>query len=134
MAVTAPLSRDISVPVPNTAAGSTDSSTIGRAPFAGTVTGVSFVPDAAMTGNDTNYRTLTLVNKKQNGSGTTVVATLAFTNGVNGTAFDEKAFTLTGTAADLVVAEGDVLAYVSTHTASGIADPGGLVTVTIARS
>lgn len=130
----APFVRDIATIVPNVAAGSTDTSTIGKAPFAGTVTAVTFVPDAGMTGNDTNYRTVNIINKGDDGSGTTVVATLAFTSGTNATAFNETTITLTGTAADLVVEAGDVLAWNSVHTASGIVDPGGLVTVSISRS
>jgi hypothetical protein len=87
-----------------------------------------------MTGDNTNGRTLTIVNKGQSGAGSTVMATLAFTTGVNGVAFDEKAFTLSGTAANLNVVSGDVLAVVSTHTGTGIADPGGRVEVQLSRS
>lgn len=107
----------------------TDSFTLGAAPFTGKVTGVSFVPEAASTGDNTNTRTYTLVNKGQAGAGTTVIATLALTTGVNLVAFDAKAATLSATAADLVVAAGDVLAWVSTHAASGLVDPGGTVKV-----
>ena len=61
------------------------------------------------------------------------MATLALTTGINLVAFDEKAATLTATAADRVFASGDVLAWVSTHTASGLVDPGGTVRVTVQR-
>lgn len=134
MSTLTPLVATISALVPNVAAGSTDNSTIGKAPFAGTVTSVTFVPDAAMTGNDTNYRTVTVINKGTNGSGTKTVASLAFLSGVNGTAFDEKTITLDADAADITVAEGDILVWNSVFTASGIADPGGLVTVSISRA
>ena len=54
-------------------------------------------------------------------------------NGVNATAFDEKTITLTGTAADLNVTAGDVLALFSDSNGTGIVDPGGLVKVSLAR-
>lgn len=99
-----------------------------------TVTKVAYLPTAAVTGANTNTRTLNLVNKGNAGAGTTVVATLALVSGVNLTAHDENAITLSGTAANLVVAAGDVLEWQSTHAASGLADPGGLVHVEVSRS
>jgi hypothetical protein len=107
----------------------TDTFTLEPARFTGKVTAVSFIPEAASTGDNTNTRTYTLVNKGSAGAGTTVIATLALTTGVNLVASDEKAATLSATAADLLVTAGDVLAWVSTHTASGLVDPGGTVIV-----
>lgn len=134
MADSAPLVRKLQATIPATAQGVTADQTVGEAPFAGTVTSVSFTPEAAITGDTTNSRTLTLVNKGAAGAGTTVVATLAFTTGVNGVAFDERAFTLSVVAGATTVVAGDVLAVVSTHVASGLADPGGLVQVEITRA
>lgn len=99
---------------------------------AGTVTAVTYSTVTAITGANTNTRSVSLVNKGQAGAGTTVIATLQFNSGVNTTASDEKAITLSVTAADLVVAAGDVLQWQSTAVLTGIADPGGLVSVTIA--
>jgi hypothetical protein len=107
----------------------TDSFALEPARFAGKVTSVTYTPEAASTGDNTNKRVYTLVNKGQSGVGTTVIATLDLITGVNLVAFDEKAATLSATAADLVVAEGDELAWVSTATASGLVDPGGVVKV-----
>jgi hypothetical protein len=119
--------------MPATAAAVDADQVLGEAPRAGTVIGVSYVPEAAMTGNTTESRTVRVVNRGQAGAGTTVVATLAFVSGVNGVAFDEKAITLTATLADRAVAAGDVLVWESTHVGStGLADPGGRVSVKIA--
>ncbi len=107
----------------------TDTFTLEPARFTGKVTAVSYVPEAAATGDNTNARTFTLVNKGTAGSGTTVIATLALTTGVNLVASDEKAATLSATAADLLVTAGDVLAWVSTATGTGVVDPGGAVIV-----
>jgi hypothetical protein len=111
----------------------TDTFMIGEVTGTGRVTEVAFYPETATTGDNTNSRTYTLVNEGSDGSGSTVIATLALTTGVNFTAGDEKLFTL-GVTANLVVTEGDVLSLVSTAVASGLVDPGGAVKVTIERA
>ena len=121
------------VPAVSTA-GNDDDTVLGQAPFECTVTAVQYIPEAAITGADTNSRTVSLVNKGQAGSGTTTVASLALTNGVNAAANDEKTVTLSGTAANLVLAAGDTLQWRSIHVGSGITDPGGVVRVTISRN
>lgn len=130
----APYVSRLTADVPAVAQASTASVAILEAPFAGTVTAVSFTPVANITGDSTNTRTYTLVNKGADGNGTTVIATLAMTTGVNATDFNEDALTLSAVEGATTVAEGDVLAWVSTHGASGLADPGGLVQIEITRS
>lgn len=131
----APLVRKLQATIPATAAAADYDQSLGEAPFACTVTSVTYTPEANMTGADAESRTLTLVNKGVDGNGTTVVATLAFTNGINGSDFDEKAFTLSAVAGATTVAEGAILAVVSTHVGTtGLADPGGLVQVELTRS
>jgi hypothetical protein len=134
MPESAPLVRSIQATIPALGAAVAGDQTLGKAPFAGTVTAVTLVPEAAITGDNTNTRTLTLVNKGQTGAGSTVVATLAFTTGVNGVAFDERAFTLSAVANATTVAEGDVLAVVEAVAGTGLAQPGGLVQVEITRA
>src|SRR5688572_18260120 len=94
---------------PTAAAGSVPETTIGEAPFAGTVSEVALISEAALTAADATARTLTLFNRGQAGAGTTVVATLV-TNLAGGdwVANDEKLFTLSATPANLVFAAGDV--------------------------
>jgi hypothetical protein len=104
------------------------------APFAGVVESVQFVPAAAITGADTNNRKQAVVNKGQSGVGSTEVAALTYASGVNGVAFDAKSIPNHATAANQVVAAGDVLAWASTAPGSGLADPGGLLRVVIRRS
>ena len=135
MADTAPYVRVVEADVPAVStAGNDDDTVVTQAPFDCTVTAVQYVPEAAITGADTNSRTVSLVNKGAAGSGTTTVASLALTNGVNATANDEKAITLSGTAANLVLAAGDTLLWRSIHVGTGIADPGGLVRITLSRN
>lgn len=124
----APRQEKVQTTAPAIVLGSDGDQTIGESPITGTVVGVSYTPEAAITGVATNNRTISVVNKGQSGSGTQTVASLSFGSGTNAAAFDEKALTLSGT---VEVDEGDILAFVSTHTGTGIADPGGLVQVTI---
>lgn len=130
----APLVLTLERIIPATATGSDAELDIDAAAFAGTVAAVTYIPATVLTGADTNSRTLVLVNKGQSGSGSTVIATKAFTSGVNIAADDEGVITLSGTAANLVVAAGDVLVWQSTHVGTGLADPGGLARVALSRS
>lgn len=131
----APLTQEMEMAVDNVAAGSDLTTVIGEAHVAGVVTSVVYVPKADIVGADTNTRTVTLINKGADGNGAVTVAALTL-NAASGTSadFDEKTVTLSGTAANLIVADGDVLAWTSVHAASGLADPGGTVRVVITRS
>lgn len=106
---------------------------LGKAPFAGKVDSVSVITPTAITGANTNTRKHSIINKGQSGAGTAEIAALQYNAGVSTVAFDEKALTLTATAADAEVAAGDVLVMVSTAPGTGIADPGGIVTVVYSR-
>ena len=107
------------------ARGSSGDEPIVICPCAGRVTEVSFVARAAITGADTNTRQLQVLN------GATVVATKQFDSGVDAAANAETTITLSGTAANLIVAAGDILQWDSNAIGAGLADPGGLVQVTI---
>lgn len=130
----APYVSRLTADVPSVAQAATSSVAILEMPYAGTVTAVTYTPIANITGDNTNTRTLTLVNKGLDGNGTTVVATLAYTTGVNATDFNEDALTLSAVEGATTVAEGAILAWVSTHGASGLADPGGLVQIEVTRT
>ena len=97
----------------------------------GTVTGVTYMPDAAITGANTNTRNVQLVNVTQ---GNLVIANLQFNSGVNGVEGAESALALSGTPANLIVNLGDVLEWQSLHVGTGLADPGGEVRCTITRT
>jgi hypothetical protein len=110
-----------------------DTFIVAECPYDATVTGVTYTPEANITGAATNNRRVAVVNRGTDGSGTTVVAELTFDSGVNATAGDEKTITLSETAANLDVDAGEVLAYVSDANNTGLADPGGLVQISISR-
>ncbi len=110
--------------VASTAAGADASGVYVKAPYAGRVAGARIITAATLTGANTESRTVQLHNRGQTGVGTTLVASKAFVSGVNATADDETALTLSSTPADLVVAEGDILEFTSLHIgATGLAGP-----------
>lgn len=111
-------------------AGTADEWVVGRVPFRGKVTRVDFTPVSDVTGAATNHFSAQLRNRGAAAAGTTDVATLAFDNGVNATAFVPKAITV-ATTDDSNVAEGDVLTFEKVIVGTGLAMPEGLVTVHI---
>lgn len=140
MTAQAPLTKVVRVRVPAVATAGNDlTSVLGAAEFDGTVAGVKYIPDAGLTSNDTNYRTLSIVNKGANGAGATSAASSATKTAGGGgtgdfTAFKAVSIALSGTPANLAFASGDVLAFSSVHVGTGVADPGGVVEVTLSRS
>lgn len=129
MSVFTPIIVEADLP-PTAAAGSTPETPLGEAPFACTVTSVKSVAEAALTAADATARTLTLFNRGATGAGTTVVATLV-TNvaGGNWVANVEKDWTLSATAANLVLAQGDNLECVESVAGAGTARSATKVTV-----
>lgn len=109
---------------------------VGEVQESGVVTGVTYAPVANITGAASPAsRTLTLVNKGQDGNGAVVVATLALLGGVNPLDFDEFPFVLSATPEDLVVAVGDILEVHSAPVGgTGLVDPGGRIQVSINRN
>lgn len=129
--MTAPFGTSRQVVVgPQATAGSDLNTNVWVVPSACTVTAVTYAPVTAITGANTNTRSVSLVNKALDGTGTTVVATIQYNSGVNAAASDENTVTLSGTPANLALAAGSVLQWQSTHIGTGIADPGGLINIT----
>jgi hypothetical protein len=131
---TAPFVRTIEATVPGATIAQVTDQAVTEAPFDATVTRCALVPEAAVTGDNTNTRTFTLVNKGQTGAGTTIVATLALTTGVNLVAFDEKLFTLSAVAGATSVVAGDVLQLNEVVAGSGLAHSGGRVVIDFTRA
>ena len=134
MPTSAPLVRKLQATIPALGAAVAGDQTIGEAPFACTLTSATFTPEAAITGATATARTFTIVNKGAAGAGTTVMATLAFIDTIDGVAFDEKAFTLSAVANATSAAEGDILAVVEAVAGGGTANPGGLVQIELTRA
>lgn len=134
MSLKVPLKKVLFAVIAAVAAGADAVTVIGKAPLDGTITSVTFIPNATITGANTNTRAQTVINKGQSGIGAVNPATIQFNSGVNATGFDEKTIPLSATAADLAVVKGDVIAFNSAHVGTGLADPGGVVYVEFTRS
>jgi hypothetical protein len=129
-----PFTQTVRATVPASATAVTTLTPVGDAPFAGTVTAVRYFAAAAITGANTNTRRIDLHNRGAAGTGTTVAASKQFDSAVNAVADTDTAITLSGTPANLVLAAGDALAVNSVAVGTGLADPGGVIEVDIARS
>lgn len=80
------------------------------------------IPAAAITANGTNYSAATIRNRTAAFAGTALPFSRSWiaTNSAQGAA---EAMTASGTASDLVCANGDVLTFQRIHTGTGIALP-----------
>lgn len=118
---------------PVATAGNDLTTEVGIAPFAATLVSAVYTPVASQAGAATNNRTLAVVDET---SGDTM-ASLAMTandGAHNLVAHTAKTLTNSGTASNLNVAAGDVIYFTSTHVLTGIADPGGVLEVTLAKA
>lgn len=131
-----PVTERIQGTVPAVGAAVTQDQVIAESHVAGEVTSVTFVSEAAVVANGTNFRTLRLINKGQAGAGATVIASLALDTPTTDdlAAFDEKSIDLSGTPANRQVAIGDVLAWDETVTGTGLAHSGGRVEIELTRT
>jgi hypothetical protein len=95
-----------------------------------TVTGVKLVPFAALTADNTNYKTVA-VNRRTDAGSATVIASRAttITDTGNWVALTPITLTLSATAADLVVPAGADLTLHLVHAGSGVAVPVCAVTI-----
>lgn len=98
------------------------------APFGLRITAVKWIPAAAVTANDTNYFTLTLRNRGQDGAGAALAAQRSYA-ATDSVAFKAEAMTLSGTDSDLEVAAGDVLTIGRVISGTGLAMPDGVVQI-----
>lgn len=96
------------------------------ATFNATITGVKWLPSAAVTANGTNYSVLSVRNRGAAAAGTALPASRSYI-ATNSAAWVSEDCTLSATAADLLVTAGDTLTVQMIHTASGVVIPAGLV-------
>ena len=97
------------------------------APFDLKITAVKWIPAAAVAADGSNYFTLNLRNRTT-GAGAALAASRSYV-ATNSVAFVAEAMTLSGTAADKLVAEGDLLTVSKVNTGTGLAMPDGVVQV-----
>ncbi|MCK2242150.1 MULTISPECIES: hypothetical protein [unclassified Crossiella] len=98
-------------------------------PFNAKVTAAKWVPESSITAHAANYFTLTLRNRTT-GAGSLLAASRAY-SAVNSVAMAPESMTLSGTAANLNVAEGDHLSVEKLVAGDGLAMPAGVVMVAL---
>jgi hypothetical protein len=119
----------VSKQVPAASSSQNKSTDMTTAPKSGIVQAVWYNPDAKITGQDTNTRTLTLVNRgTPSNPKYTPIATLPLTAGVVLDPQQNNPIPLTS---QVDFAQGDRIDWDSDAVGSGIPDPGGTVTADI---
>lgn len=118
------------IAVPYGAAGITGGGAF-QLPFKAKIISAVWVAGAAITGQATNFFTLSFFNRKSDGTGTVQWATaIAYSSGgVTATKGAANALTLSSTASDLLLAANDNLTAEITSTGTGLICPGGVVMV-----
>ncbi len=126
-----PGTRNAQTFIPSVAAATaTESHPIFSAPDACIVTSVKIIPQAAVTGDNTDRKNLNIIDCGSDGSGTTEVGNLDLATGVNLTAFDEKNIPLNSTYTDgVTMAKGDVIKLQFEKAGNGVLVPNLLVRV-----
>lgn len=91
------------------------------------ITAAGYLPDTAVTGNTTNNFTLQMKSKTAAGAAAhNITAVKTYGTGVNMTQWVKDALTLSTTAADLLVDNGETVTLDKAETGSGLALPAGL--------
>lgn len=98
------------------------------APYNLKITAVKWIPAAAVTADPTNNFTLNLRNRGAAAAGAALPASRSYA-ATNSVAFVAETMTLSATAADLLVAAGDVLTVSKVTGGTGLALPDGVVQV-----
>ena len=114
--------HSVAVPVVAINAGTPGEIPLWVAPAACTLQKVSIVPKAGIAGADTDYFTLSIVDKGGSGTGTDEIVSIDFPLGVDAAAFVAKNLgTLSVT--HKVLAQGDVISFKKAESGSGMALP-----------
>jgi len=119
-----PIPHSSSIPS-HAAATATEEWPVFRAPFACKLKKLDIVPQAAVTGDDTNRTNFNIIDKDADGSGTTEVGNLDLATGVNLVAFDSTNIPLNATylADGVALAEGDVVSIQHEKVGNGVLVP-----------
>jgi hypothetical protein len=117
-------------------AAATGTTTVGpiRRSGLGKIVSLSLTPEANVTGATATARTFTVYNKGPAGALNRVLGTLVLGTGNDLVAYVPKTIPLSGTVADLEIAQGDVIVCTETVAGAGTAHSGGVLEVTIGNS
>ena len=129
-----PYVGQLTVFIPAVASAVTQTIIVGRAPYASTVSSVTYIPGGTAAPTSGQARTFTVYNRNNStGAGTVSIAAKGITTAAGMT--DNVAFDLTisATTASLIMTSGDVIEFESALTGT-VVDPGGRLILTYART
>lgn len=101
-----------------------------RVPFDCTVTAADLTPGAAVTADATHYASISIRNGGATGTGTTEITSRSWA-ATNSVAKTKESLTLSATAANLVLAEGDILVITAATAGNGLVTPSCGVNLTV---
>jgi len=122
--------RTVNVGIDAVSGGSETELPVFAAPFRCEITKLSIIPSSAITGADTNNMVLGFKNKGGAGSGTTVMASKTFSNGVDASAFDEVDL---GSVSAKNLNKGEVISFYKAENGSGMNMPALLAKIEYIR-
>jgi len=106
--------------------GSDDEVAVFRAPCAGKIIEIGVIPDAAVTGDDTDNFTMSCENKGAAGIGTDEICSLELATGVDLVALDYQSL---GDVDNVDLDKDDTVTFIKTEANSGLAMPAMVVVV-----
>lgn len=112
------------------AATATETALVWRAPFAAKIRSIEWTPEADVTGQATDFSTISVINAGTNGIGTTVLGTPVAYSSSGVTATGGTAVALYAPTTYLAVAAGTYIGIKFTKTGNGLLLPAGLITIT----
>lgn len=123
--------RTKNIGISSVASGSTTEVPLFAAPFRCKVRECLIVPKSNIVGADTNYMTLSFVNKGASGSGTGTISSVAFVASVGTiSAFDLKSF---GAVSNSALNEGDTISFKKEEAGTGMDMPDLIAILKITR-
>lgn len=116
--------------VAHAAATSTETIACFHSPTRALLSGVGWVPNAAVTGQATDYTNLNVINKGTDGSGSTEIGNVDFANLQNAAACDKLAIYAPAAGSELQMSEGTVISVQAEKVVNGLALPSGTLVFT----
>lgn len=111
-----------SISIAEIGVGVSDELPLWAAPDACTLQKVSIIPGSTITGVDTDYFTLGIIDKGSSGTGTDSIVSMVFDSGENAAAFATKNLGVLDVT-HKVLAQGDVISFKKSESGSGMAMP-----------
>lgn len=111
--------------IAHAAATATESLAAFRSPCRAKLAAVKWVPLAAVTGQNTDTTNINIINRGTDGTGTTEIANVDFTSGVNASTHTAKSIYAPSAGSELQMSEGTVISATFEKVGTGLLLPAG---------